>query len=378
MGIKGLTKLLTTSAPNCIKQCVLSKYTGRTVAVDASMLIYQFLVAIRSNGPQYGNAMLMNAQGEVTSHIQGMFTRTIRLMEHGIRPVFVFDGKPPEMKSGELEKRKENRDKAEIELEKAKEEGNTEEIDKLSKRTVHMNQDHIQDCIKLLEFMGIPIVISPSEAESQCAELVKKDKVWAMASEDMDSLTFGVPRLLRHLTQSEGKENDILEFDHAQLLSDLNIDQDAFIDLCILCGCDYCDSIRGIGPVRALQFIQQYKSIDEIIKHIDKTKYPLPDNWLYKESHKLFTNPDVTPGEDIKIEFKTINKEGLINYLVNDKGFNEERVKNQIARLEKAKDKSTQRRMDSFFTITPKDPNTVSKKKTPEKKTVISKKKGRK
>ena len=48
--------------------------------------------------------------------------------------------------------------------------------------------------------MGIPVVDAASEAESQCAELVKKKVVWGMASEDMDSLTFGAPYLLRLLT----------------------------------------------------------------------------------------------------------------------------------------------------------------------------------
>lgn len=32
----------------------------------------------------------------------GMFYRTIRMVENGIKPVYVFDGKPPDMKSGEV------------------------------------------------------------------------------------------------------------------------------------------------------------------------------------------------------------------------------------------------------------------------------------
>ena len=36
------------------------------------------------------------------SHLMGMFYRTIRMLENGIKPVYVFDGKPPEMKSGEV------------------------------------------------------------------------------------------------------------------------------------------------------------------------------------------------------------------------------------------------------------------------------------
>lgn len=36
------------------------------------------------------------------SHLMGMFYRTIRMLEHGIKPVYVFDGKPPHLKSGEV------------------------------------------------------------------------------------------------------------------------------------------------------------------------------------------------------------------------------------------------------------------------------------
>ena len=74
--------------------------------------------------------MLTNADGETTSHIQGMFNRTIRFLTEGLKPVFVFDGKAPNMKSGELEKRREKRRKAEEELKKAADEDNKEEMEK--------------------------------------------------------------------------------------------------------------------------------------------------------------------------------------------------------------------------------------------------------
>ena len=97
----------------------MENYTGRKVAIDASMAMYQFLVAVRSSGTGnggYAAAQLMNEAGEVTSHIQGMFNRTIKMMSCGIKPVYVFDGKPPQMKSGELALRMAKRAKAELDL----------------------------------------------------------------------------------------------------------------------------------------------------------------------------------------------------------------------------------------------------------------------
>merc|ERR1712142_414961 len=129
MGIHGLTKLLGDHAPGSMKENEIKNFFGRKVAVDASMGIYQFLIAVRSDG-----SMLTNEDGETTSHLMGLFYRTIRMLDNGIKPVYVFDGKPPDMKSGELAKRKEKRDEAQKELEKAEEAGDEENVEKFSRR----------------------------------------------------------------------------------------------------------------------------------------------------------------------------------------------------------------------------------------------------
>lgn len=97
MGIHGLSKLLADQAPKCIIENTIGSYFGRKIAIDASMSIYQFLIAVRSEGN-----VLMSEMGETTSHLMGMFYRTIRMLENGIKPVYVFDGKPPELKTHEV------------------------------------------------------------------------------------------------------------------------------------------------------------------------------------------------------------------------------------------------------------------------------------
>ncbi|EKU22850.1 flap endonuclease-1 [Nannochloropsis gaditana CCMP526] len=173
MGIKGLTKLIADEAPEAIKEHKVEHYNGRTVAVDASMAIYQFLIAIRHGSGGAAASQLTNEAGEVTSHIQGLFNRTIRMLASGIKPVFVFDGKPPTLKGGELDKRREKREKAESELKKAQEEANVEEQDRQSKRLVRAGKKESADCKKLLELMGVPWLEAPCEAEAQCAALAK-------------------------------------------------------------------------------------------------------------------------------------------------------------------------------------------------------------
>jgi flap endonuclease-1 len=143
----------------------------------------------------------------------GIWSRTLRLIAYGIKPVYVFDGRPPVMKGTELKKRSAKKKEAEQGLEEATELGDTETMRKLEKRTVHVTPKHNEECKKLLRLMGIPVVEAPTEAEAQCAELCRAGKVFATGSEDMDSLTFATPILLRHLNYAEAQKKPIIEID---------------------------------------------------------------------------------------------------------------------------------------------------------------------
>jgi len=345
MGIHGLTKLLGDNAPACIKEDEIKNYFGRKIAIDASMSLYQFLIAVRPDGA----TGLTDEGGETTSHLQGLFHRTIRMMSHGIKPCFVFDGKPPELKSAELAKRKEKREEAEEGQKLAEETGDQETLNKLAKRTVKVTPKHNEDAKRLLRLLGVPVIEAPCEAEAQCAAMAKAGLVFATGSEDMDSLTFGTAILLRHLTFSEARKMPIKEIHLEKALEGLKLSNDQFIDLCILLGCDYCDSIRGIGPVRAFDMISKYGSLENIIKNLDTSKYSVPENFDYVTVRQLFKNPDVIDPSKIELKWGNPDEEGLINFLVKEKGFNEERVKNGISKLQKCKLTSVQNRLTSYF-----------------------------
>ncbi|KAJ7977790.1 Flap endonuclease 1 [Quillaja saponaria] len=327
MGIKGLTKLLADNAPKAMKEQKFESFFGRKIAIDASMSIYQFLIVVGRSGAE----MLTNEAGEVTSHLQGMFSRTIRLLESGLKPVYVFDGKPPDLKKQELSKRFTKRADASEDLAEAMESGNKEDIEKFSKRTVKVTKQHNDDCKRLLRLMGVPVVEAPSEAEAQCASLCKSGKVYAVASEDMDSLTFGAPRFLRHLMDPSSRKIPVMEFEVAKVLEELNLTMDQFIDLCILSGCDYCDSIRGIGGLTALKLIRQHSSIENILENINKERYQIPDDWPYQEARRLFKEPLVFKEEEqLEIKWTAPDEEA-------------------IEKIKAAKNKSSQGRLESFF-----------------------------
>jgi flap endonuclease-1 len=185
-----------------------------------SMSLYSFLIAVRSDGQQ-----LTNETGDTTSHLMGMFYRTLRIVENGIKPVYVFDGAPPKLKSGELAKRTARKAEATEAHEEAKETGTAEEVEKFSRRTVRVTREHNAECKKLLKLMGVPYIDAPTEAEAQCAVLARAGKVYAAASEDMDTLCFETPILLRHLTFSEQRKEPIQEIHLDRALEGLNMDR---------------------------------------------------------------------------------------------------------------------------------------------------------
>ncbi|KAL3719807.1 hypothetical protein ACJRO7_004739 [Eucalyptus globulus] len=217
---EGLTKLLADNAPNTMKEQKVESYFSRRIVVDASMSIYQFLVVVRRKGTQ----MLTNEAGEVTSHLQGMFYQTIRLLEAGIN--YVFDGKPPDLKKHELAKRFSKRAGSShcgicisLSLSLSSlyilclQSQNKEDMEKFSKRTVKVTQHHNEDCKKLVRLMDVPVVEAPSEAEARCAALCKAGKVYVVASEDMVSLTFGAPIFLRYLMDPISRKVPVMEFE---------------------------------------------------------------------------------------------------------------------------------------------------------------------
>ncbi|XP_028165911.1 flap endonuclease 1 isoform X4 [Ostrinia furnacalis] len=367
MGILGLSKLIADIAPQAVKEMEIKNYFGRKIAIDASMSLYQFLIAVRSEGSQ-----LIAADGETTSHLMGTFYRTIRLVENGIKPVYVFDGKPPQLKSHQLDKRAERREEAEKELLKATEAGDQVSIEKFNRRLVRVTKKHGEEARELLKLMGVPVVEAPCEAEAQCAALVKAGKVYGAATEDMDALSFGATVLLRHMTFSEARKMPVQEFHLDKVLDGLGLKQNEFIDLCILLGCDYCGSIRGIGPKRAIELIRQHRSLEQVLKNIDTSKYPPPEDWDFEGARRLFVEPEVADPSGIELKWTDPDEEGLVKYLCGDKQFNEDRVRAGAKKLLKARSGTTQGRLDGFFKVLSTTPN--PKRKAEEEKKNANKK----
>ena len=376
MGVKGLFQVLRERCPESIVNSEIRAHFNRKVAIDASMSLYSFLIAVRSEGQ-----MLTNEAGETTSHLMGMFYRTIRMCDNGIKPLYVFDGAPPKLKSGELAKRFQRKSEAHEAHEEAKETGTAEDMEKFSRRTVRVTREHNDECKRLLGLMGIPYIVAPTEAEAQCAVLAREGKVYAAASEDMDTLAFNTPILLRHLTFSEQRKEPIQEIHLDRVLDGIGFTREQFIDLCILLGCDYLDPIPKVGPSTAYDLIKKHGSLEAVVEHIEKDpkkRYSIPEDWTYKDARELFLNPDVRPAahEECDFQWKSPDVDGLVQFLVKEKGFNEDRVKSGAEKLNKNLKTVQQSRLEGFFKTVPKteEQKTALKRKADEKKEATKKK----
>ncbi len=307
---------------------------AKRIAIDAYNALYQFLASIR----QPDGTPLMDRQGRVTSHLSGLFYRTINMLENGVKPVYVFDGEPPVLKKRTLEKRAEIKEIAREKWEEALREGRVEEARKYAQAALFLSDEMVRDAKALLDAMGIPWVQAPSEGEAQAAHMAKKGDAWAAGSQDYDSLLFGAPRLVRNLTITGRRKlpnkdvyveikPELIELE--ETLRTLGIDRRKLVWIGILVGTDYNEKIPGIGPKKALDLVRRYDDFDRILRVVG-----YEPRWDWREIERLFLEPQVT--DDYKIAFRKPDREAIRHILVEEHDFSEERVERAIERLERA------------------------------------------
>ncbi len=339
--------------PDKAKQEIdLKALKGYTVALDGYNMLYQFLAAIR----QPDGTPLIDSKGNITSHISGLFYRTINLIEEGVKPIYVFDGKPPEMKKKEIEDRINRRQQYAEKYQKAKQEGKIEEAKKYAQASTSLSNKMVEDAKQLLTYMGIPWVQAPADGEAQAAYMAKKGDVYAAGSQDYDSLLFGSPKLLRNLAITGKRKlpnkEEYIEIKPElinlnDMLKTLEISREQLIVIGILLGTDFNpDGVKGYGPKTALKYVKEHK---DPIKALNSLKIENEDVDVMK-IYEYFLNPP--SNTNYKIEWKDPNEEKILDMLVKEHDFNEDRVKKALERLKKSfkeSVKSKQARLDNWF-----------------------------
>ena len=323
---------------------------GKSMAIDAYNALYQFLAIIR----QPDGTPLKDSGGRVTSHLSGLLYRTSNLVEMGIKPIYVFDGKPPSLKEVEIQRRAKIKQDAQVRYERAIKEGKIEEARTYAQATSKLKDYMTEDSKKLLNLMGIPWIQAPSEGEAQAAHLAKRGDADYCASQDYDSLLFGAPKLVRNVTIS-GKRRlpsknvvinvvpEIVELE--RVLKGCGISYEQLVDVGILIGTDFNPGgIEGLGPKTALKLVKEYGTLENALPHIKNAEFPAEPRRI----REIFLNPPIT--NNYRVEWKEPDLEGIVNFICRERDFSEDRVRKSVERMQKgltqAKGKST---LDKWF-----------------------------
>lgn len=323
------------------KTIELKDLSNKVITIDGYNMLYQFLSSIRTKD----GTPLKDSNGNITAHLTGILYRLAKLLELGIKPIFIFDGKPPDLKIDTIIKRNEVRENATVKWEKTLHEMQSKDLSEEEKQnllkeaqknaraTSRLTPEMVKESKQLLKLLGIPIVQAPSEGEAQAAYMVKKGVVDYAGSQDYDLLVFGATNIVRNLTVTgkrklPGKNTFVSVkpelIDLKKNLKLLEIDQSKLIDMAIFIGTDYHPGIYKIGPKKALKLVKDktnVKSSEELLG-ISRDEYEC--------IRELFLNPKVT--DDYNLVWNVPDKNGIINFL-KSRDFTIERIEKILKQI---------------------------------------------
>ncbi|KPV61597.1 MAG: Flap endonuclease 1 [Candidatus Bathyarchaeota archaeon BA1] len=315
------------------KTITLDELSGKSLAIDAYNTLYQFLAIIR----QPDGTPLKDRQGRITSHLSGILYRTSNLYEKGAKVVYVFDGEPPELKEAEIKRRMRIKEEATIKYEEALKRKEIEKARMYAQMTSRLKDEMVNDAKRLLTLMGVPWVQAPSEGEAQASYMAAKGDVWAVVSQDHDSLLFGAPQLVRNVTISGRRKlprkkvyievvPEIVELDRA--LNELGITHEQLIDIGILVGTDFNpEGVKGIGPKTALKLVKEHGSLEKLLPTLKEAEFPVEPQRI----REIFLHPKVT--DNYRIAWREPNAEGIVGFLCRERDFSEERVQKALEKM---------------------------------------------
>jgi flap endonuclease-1 len=315
----------------------------RIIVIDAYNVLHQFLATIR----QRDGTALKNADGKITSHLSGLFYRTANLVQNKIKPVYVFDGKPHELKQETIDERNRRRLQAEKDWKEALEKGDTAKARVKAQQTSRVTDEIVAQSKTLLEILGIPYVQAPEEGEAQASYMVRKGDAYGVGSQDFDCLLIGSPILIRNLTSASkrklpGKKAYVKVHPERiylnQTLDKLGISQKQLVDMAILMGTDFNQGIKGIGPKKSLKLIKKNGNIENVISTIGSDEAPTFEK--IKKIRSLFLNPKTT--DDYELSWSQPDEKRLIHFLSEEYQFSEKRIDSMLKKFEPIKEMKKQ------------------------------------
>ncbi|WP_227354947.1 flap endonuclease-1 [Haladaptatus salinisoli] len=264
-----------------IEEVGFDELDGSLVAVDAHNWLYRYLT---TTVKWTRDEVYTTDDGTEVANLVGIVQGLPKFFEHDLTPVFVFDGRVTDLKSDEIESRREQRSKLEDQLEEAREEGDTIEIARLEAHTQRLTPVIQETTRELLDLLDVPVIEAPAEGEAQAAHMARRGAVDYTGTEDYDALLFGSPLTLRKLT-SKG-DPELMDFDATLEAHDITWEQ--LVDVAILCGTDFNEGLSGVGPKTALSAVKERGDLWSVLE--DRGEYIEYADRI----RELFLDPDVT------------------------------------------------------------------------------------
>jgi flap endonuclease-1 len=302
----------------------LDALSGKVLVFDSHNLLYQFLSTIR----QPDGTPLMDRKGRVTSHLNGLFSRTAHLLEKGIKPVFVFDGTPPALKHQEISRRREAKHQAEVLYEVAKASENLAEMKKYASRTTRLTGQMVAEAKDLIRLLGCPVVQAPSEGEAQAVHVMKRESAYAVVSQDFDSLIYGADRLVRNLSIAGRRRQrhgfvdvkpEMIQL--AETLDAIALNSDQLLSVALLVGTDYNPGgVKGLGPKKALALVKKHGS--DFKTMFKEAGWSGETSW--EEIWQLFRSMPVN--DDYSLSWQRPDTSGINRFLCEEHDFSPDRV----------------------------------------------------
>jgi len=303
----------------------LSDLSGQRVAVDVFLNAYQFITSMTGE-----DGKPLSYKGKPVSHLMGFLDRASIMVSEGIDPVFIFDGKPHNLKRETLDGRKERKVEAVEKWEAAVREGDMAAAKKLGPQTAEYNREMVAETKRLFDCMGLTWLEAPMEAEGASAVRCKRGEVGAVASQDWDTLLYGSPVMVRNLTaHGTRKFGRVMQAERivlSEMLGELGITHEQLVDLGIMIGTDFHPGFKGIGPKTGLKLIREHGNLEAVA---EVKGHEVPDN--ISEIRSLFLEHPVGP--DPLPESTKAVEEDMRGFLQDERGFSEQRMRRALDRL---------------------------------------------
>lgn len=294
------------NVPTCEVQ--YSQMSGYRVAIDTSNMVNKYMNKERVGYVQGLDLLFYDPD---IRHLESqsvlyLLRAASGMMNNGITPIFVFDGKTPELKAmcaavkrqeASLKKEKLFNDAWAKVLECR---SNHVQIPYDVKKQVANNmkskpsKQMMESLRQLLTDLGIPVMQAEYEADHVCSRLVEDGVAIAALSEDRDFLTHGCPRLIMKYGQGRGTLISLQD-----VLERTGFSFQQYRDLCIMLGNDYNTRMRGIGVKKCLDRIKSWKSLDYAPGDISHYNHHAVRHEFSSKSLDTLLDPQFTPRTDI-------------------------------------------------------------------------------